>query len=313
MHAVSIHSFGGPSELVLDDMPMPQPGEGDVLVRVRAASVNPVDYKTRSGGYPAVKQEQLPKVLRRDVAGLVERVGDTVTRFRTSDAVYAMLDREVGGYAEFVRVHEADAAKTPDGIDFVKAAAVPLAALTAWQGLFDHGHLKAGQRVLIHGGSGGVGHFAIQFAKNAGAWVATTVSDVDVEFVRKLGADKAIDYRNEQFEDAVQDIDLVFDLIGGDTQDRSWTVLKRGGALISTLQKPDQDEAERRGVRATNYMAEPSGAQLAEIARLIETGKVTVVIDSTFPLQDVGKAHEHMEHDHVHGKVVLQVAGKRAH
>ncbi|CCD95813.1 Quinone oxidoreductase (NADPH:quinone reductase) (Zeta-crystallin) (fragment) [Bradyrhizobium sp. ORS 375] len=169
MHAIRIHTFGGPSELVWDDIPMPEPGEGDVLVRVRAASVNPVDYKTRSGSYPAVTQEQLPKVLGRDVAGVVERIGRTVTRFRTGDAAFAMLDRDVGGYAEIVRIHEGDAAKVPDGVDFIEAAAVPLAALTAWQGLFDHGHLEAGQKVLIHGGAGGVGHFAIQFAKNAGA------------------------------------------------------------------------------------------------------------------------------------------------
>jgi NADPH:quinone reductase-like Zn-dependent oxidoreductase len=273
-----------------------------------AASVNPVDYKIRSGKYPAVKQDQLPKVLGRDISGVVSRVGGSVRTFKKCDAVYAMLGRDIGGYAEYALVTEDEAAKKPKQLDFVQAAAVPLAALTAWQGLFDQGGLKAGQRVLIHGGAGGVGHFAIQFAKAKGAWVATTVSGADIDLARKLGADLPIDYKAEKFEDVLEDIDLVYDLIAGDTQQRSFKVLKEGGTLISTLQKPDQAELDRRHARGAHYMAKPDARELEEIARLIDAGKVKVIVNAIYPLEDVARAHTHMEHDHIAGKVVLRVA-----
>ena len=205
-------------------------------------------------------------------------------------------------------VTEDEAAKKPKQLDFVQAAAVPLAALTAWQGLFDQGGLKAGQRVLIHGGAGGVGHFAIQFAKARGAWVATTVSGKDMDLAHQLGADQPIDYKAEKFEDAVKDIDLVYDLIAGETQKRSFAVLKDGGTLISTLQKPDEAELARRHARGAHYLAKPNAAQLSEIATLIDAGTVRVVIDAIYPLEQAARAHRHMEDDHIAGKVVLQVA-----
>jgi NADPH:quinone reductase-like Zn-dependent oxidoreductase len=308
MHAVRIHSFGDPDVLKLDDVTVSEPKPNEMVIRVAAASVNPVDYKIRSGKYPAVKQDQLPKVLGRDVAGVVEHIGSHITKFQKGDAVYAILGRGVGGYAEYALATEDEAAPKPAKIDFVTAAAVPLAALTAWQGLFDHGGLRAGQRVLIHGGAGGVGHFAIQFAKAKGAWVATTVSTEDIDMVRQLGADQAIDYKKGKFEDAVKDIDLVFDLIAGETQKRSWAVLKDGGTLISTLQKPDQAEAKKHKIRAEHYMATPNSAQLEEIARLIDEGKVRPVVQTTYTLEEAAKAHAHMERDHIQGKVVLKVA-----
>ena len=308
MHAVRIHSFGDTDVLKVEEVSPPEPKENEIVVRVMAASVNPVDYKIRSGKYPLVKQDQLPKVLGRDVSGVVERVGAGVRKFKKGDAVYAMLRSEVGGYAEYAIVTEDEAAKKPKQLDFVQAAAVPLAALTAWQGLFDQGGLKAGQRVLIHGGAGGVGHFAIQFAKARGAWVATTVSGKDMELARQLGADQPIDYTAEKFEDAVNDIDLVYDLIAGETQKRSFAVLKDGGTLISTLQKPDEAELARRHARGAHYLAKPNAAQLSEIATLIDAGKVRVVIDAIYPLEQAARAHRHMEDDHIAGKVVLQVA-----
>jgi NADPH:quinone reductase-like Zn-dependent oxidoreductase len=308
MHAVRIHSFGEPNVLTVEDIPLPEPKANEIVIRVSAASVNPVDYKIRSGKYPSVKKDQLPKVLGRDVAGVVERIGGRITRFEKGDAVYAMLGRDVGGYAEYAVATEAEAAPSPTSLDFVQAAAVPLAALTAWQGLFDHGGLKKGQRVLIHGGAGGVGHFAIQFAKAKGAWVATTVSADDVEMARRLGADQTIDYKHQKFEDEVKDIDLVYDLIAGDTQRRSFAVLKDGGALVSTLQKPDEALAKRHDIRGMHYMATPNAGQLEEIARLIDSNKVKVVIDAIYPLEQAAKAHAHMEHDHIHGKVVLKIA-----
>jgi len=258
MHAVRIHAFGDADVLKVENVPTPEPTAHEIVIRVRAASVNPVDFKIRSGKYPLVKEDQLPKVLGRDVAGIVEHVGAQVKGFEKGDAVYAMLGREVGGYAEYAIANECEAAPKPHALCFVEAAAVPLAALTAWQGLFDHGGLKPGQRVLIHGGAGGVGHFAIQFAKAKGAWVATTVSADDIAMAKQLGADLAIDYKHDKFEERVSDIDLVFDLIAGETQKRSWAVLKNDGAMISTLQEPDQALAKRRNIRVAHYLAKPS-------------------------------------------------------
>jgi len=308
MHAIRIHQFGDADVLKMDDIPVPGPKDDEMVVRVIAASVNPVDYKIRSGKYPPVKQDQLPKVLGRDIAGVIESVGAKVRKFRRGDAIYAMLGRDIGGYAEYALVTEDEAARKPERLDFQQAAAVPLAALTAWQGLFDQGGLEAGERVLIHGGAGGVGHFAIQFAKAKGAWVATTVSGADMEFARELGADQAIDYKKDKFEEIVKDIDLVYDLIAGETQQRSFAVLKDGGRLISTLQKPDEAELKRHHARGAHYMAKPDAAELETIARLIDAGKVDVVITATYPLEDVARAHKHMENDHIQGKVVLQVA-----
>ena len=308
MHAVRIHSFGDADVMKVEEVPLPEAKDNEIVVRVMAASVNPVDYKIRSGKYPRVKADQLPKVLGRDVSGVVERVGAAVRKFKKGDAVYAMLGQDIGGFAEYSLGTEAEAAKKPAQLDFVQAAAVPLAALTAWQGLFDQGGLKARQRVLIHGGAGGVGHFAIQFAKAKGAWVATTVSEGDIDLVRKLGADQAIDYKNEKFEDVLKKVDLVYDLIAGETQKRSFAVLKDGGTLISTLQKPNEAELARRHARGALYLAAPNAQQLAEIAALIDEGRVRVVIDAIYPLEQAARAHKHMEDDHIAGKVVLQVA-----
>ena len=184
---------------------------------------------------------------------------------------------------------------------------MPLAGITAWQGLFDQGGLRQGQRVLIHGGAGGVGHFAIQFAKAKGAWVATTVSASDKEFARDLGADQVIDYKSEKFEDLVEPVDLVFDLVGGETQERSFKVVKPGGALISTLQEPDEARAADCNIRAARYTAQPNGAQLQQIADLIDESKVKVVIASTFELREAAKAQAALKENHIRGKVVLKV------
>jgi NADPH:quinone reductase-like Zn-dependent oxidoreductase len=306
MKAVRIHQFGGPEVLRIEAQPRPEALPGEVLVRVEAASVNPVDYKMRNGGY--VPKSALPLTLGRDVAGVVEATASEGGRFKVGDAVYAMLARDRGGYVEFVAVKAADCARKPAKLDFIQAAAVPLAALTAWQGLFDYGHLAAGQRVLIHGASGGVGHFAVQFAKARGATVFATCSGEDVDFVRGLGADEVIDYRAERFEDRARDIDLVYDLVAGETQDRSWAVLKDGGAMVSTLKEPDGAKAGAKHAHAAHYMAQPNGAQLAEIAKLIDDGKVVPTIAAVFPLEEAAQAEKQLEDEHVRGKIVLDVA-----
>jgi NADPH:quinone reductase-like Zn-dependent oxidoreductase len=312
MKVVRIHRFGGPEVLALEDLPAPQPGEGEVLIAVRAASVNPVDYKIRQGGF--VPPDKLPMTLGRDVSGTIAKLGakagagDGGGVLREGDAVYAMLAPDQGGYAEQVLARATDLAAKPSTLDHVHAAAVPLAALTAWQGLFDHGGLRDGQRVLIHGAAGGVGHFAVQFARAKGATVFATAAGKDLDFVRSLGADTAIDYQAQRFEEVARDIDLVLDLIAGETQQRSWSVLKPGGIIVSSLQKPDEAEARRRQARGTNYVAKPSGAQLVEIGRLIDAGQVRPVVSATLPLAEAARAQVRLEQEHLRGKVVLTIA-----
>jgi NADPH:quinone reductase-like Zn-dependent oxidoreductase len=307
MKADVIHSFGDSSVLEVEDVPAPTPKDDEVLVRVLAASVNPVDYKIRAGKFPMVREKHLPMILGRDICGTVEKYGTSVTRFKRSDAVYALLEGGHGGYAELATVKEDLLATKPERLSHTEAASVPLAALTAWQGLFDHGGLESGQHVLILGGAGGVGHFAIQFAKAAGASVSTTVTKEDFEFARGLGADQVIDYHNERFEDRADKVGLVFDLIGGETQERSWAVLQDGGTIISTVSVPSQDAARERGVSAANYMAKPSGTQLEQIGRLINAGKVRPHVQATYALPEAGTALERLEQDHSRGKIVLQV------
>ncbi|MBB3565834.1 NADPH:quinone reductase-like Zn-dependent oxidoreductase [Rhizobium sp. BK512] len=307
MQAVRIHRFGGPEVIAIEEIDGPAPAANEVLIKVFAASVNPVDAKMREGKYPVVTERDLPYVLGRDVSGRIEAKGDDVFSVQVGDEVFAFLSPEHGGYAEFVLARADEVAAKPRSLDAIAAAAVPLAGITAWQGLFDHGGLQPGQRVLIHGGAGGVGHFAIQFAKAKGAWVATTVSSDDTEFVRDLGADQVIDYKAEKFENRAEPVDLVFDLIGGETQERSFSVVKPGGALISTLQEPDKRKAKRLNIRVSRYTAQPSGAELQEIAALIDQGKVKVVVDATFGLRQVAEAQAALEEKHIRGKVVLKV------
>ncbi|HEX5459521.1 MAG TPA: NADP-dependent oxidoreductase [Steroidobacteraceae bacterium] len=307
MKAMRIRSFGGPEVLELAEVEKPQPRDDEVLIRVRAASVNPVDYKIRSGTYPVVKQDQLPKVLGRDVAGEIESRGREVRNFEEGDTVYAMLDGGPGGYAEYVTVRADLVAPKPGQLDYRAAAAVPLAGLTAWQGLFDHGHLQPGQRVLIHGGAGGVGHLAVQFAKARGATVITTVGTQDVEFVKHLGADQVVDYTRERFEDEVRDVDLVLDLIAGETQERSWAILKDGGTMISSLARPSEAKAREHHAHAQNFVAHPDRDELIEIGRLIDEGRVHPHVSAVFELEEAAQAQAQLEQRHAQGKVVLQM------
>jgi NADPH:quinone reductase-like Zn-dependent oxidoreductase len=307
MRAIRISEFGGPEVLRLETIPIPAPGAGELLVKVAGAGVNPVDYKIRRGGYPAVKQDQLPFALGRDVAGSIVECGASTAGFSEGDSLFAVPGMGRGGYAEFAVVKVTEAAPMPSSLNFIQAAGVPLAALTAWQGLFTHGNLKPGQRVLIHGGSGGVGHFAVQFAKAKGAFVATTVSSQQLEFARRLGADQAIDYQAQRFEDVIEKVDVVFDLVGGETQERSWQVLKQGGILVSTLTEPAKLKAAAYGAKGMRYTVTESGADLTTIAGLIDAGKVKPVITKTYPLQDAAAAQQFLEQQHPPGKVVLSI------
>jgi NADPH:quinone reductase-like Zn-dependent oxidoreductase len=302
---VRIHRFGGPDVLCVEEVEPSMPDALQVLVGVKAASVNPVDFKIRNGQYPAVKEDRLPYTLGRDVSGIVEKCGAQSTRFKVGDEVVGMVAIGGGGYAEKTVLEQAAMAHKPQQIDHVHAAAIPLAGQTAWQGLFRYGQLKTGQAVLIHGGSGGVGHFAIQFAKAKGARVLTTVSTEGLEFARTLGADVVIDYKTQRFEDLAQDLDMVFDLVDGETRERSWKLLKKGGVLVSTLTEPSQQTAVQYGVRALRYTVESDGKELAEIVGLVASGRVKPHVQKAYPLEDAAQALELVEHGNSTGKIVL--------
>jgi NADPH:quinone reductase-like Zn-dependent oxidoreductase len=306
-HAVCLPRFGDADVLSVETIAVPRPAQDEILVRVAAASVNPVDFKTREGKFPPVTQEALPIVLGRDLAGTVEAVGDQArTTLKEGQSVFAFIGTERGAQSDYVLVKSEEVAASPQGLDMVHAAAVPLAALTAWQGLFDHGGLSAGQSVLIHRGAGGVGHFAVQLAKAEGAKVYATCSAHDLDFVRDLGADVVIDYKAERFENRVEAVDVVLDLVGGETQERSWAVIRPGGIMVSTLQAPDPALAAKHQARsAPRYMAHPDAGQLRQIAALIEQGKVRVVVSQTLPLAQVRAAQEQLAQGHLRGKMVL--------
>jgi NADPH:quinone reductase-like Zn-dependent oxidoreductase len=307
MHALLIRRFGGPEVVEFAEIPVPEPRAGDLLLKVEAASLNPVDWKIRSGKYPVVTQAMLPYVLGRDLSATVIVSSDP--GLPPGTLVHGLMSAEHGSFAEYVLAKAQELARVPAMLDRINAAAVPLAALTAWQGLFDHGGLRAGQRVLIHAGAGGVGHFAVQFAKARGATVIATASIDDVDFVRSLGADQVIDHRKQRFDDVVGDLDLVYDLIGGETQERSWPLLKRGGTLVSTVAEPPQDKAQAHGVRALRYTAQPRGDQLHEIDALIQAGKVKPHVAHKYAFGDAKEALRSIEHGHTTGKLVLDLAG----
>ncbi|MDQ7978187.1 NADP-dependent oxidoreductase [Paraburkholderia sp. SARCC-3016] len=306
MRAYRIHRFGGADAVQLESIPVPEPAPNEVLVQVLAAGVNPVDVKTREGRYPAIREDALPFTLGRDLAGTVMRVGRDAVQWRADQHVYAFVGEGQGAFADFVVVDSAALAEPPRSLDIAAAGAVPLAALTAWQGLFDQGLLEKGERVLVHAAAGGVGHLAVQFAREKGAEVYATASGDGVDFVRSLGVDHVIDHKRQRFEDVARDMDLVFDLVGGETQLRSWQAVKRGGALVSTLTEPSQTEAAARGARGVRYTARPDGSQLASIAALIDEGRVKVRVAEQFAFDDLKQAFARIEAGHVRGKLVVK-------
>jgi NADPH:quinone reductase-like Zn-dependent oxidoreductase len=306
MKAVRVHEFGDRSVLKLESVDRPTPGAGEMLVRVHAASVNPVDWKIREHGKQMGRS--VPYTPGFDFSGVVESVGSGVTKFKASDAIFAMLDlRRGGAYAEYAIVKESEAAIKPAKTSHVDAASVPLVALTAWQALLDTAKLQQGQTVLIHGGSGGVGSVAVQLAKAKGAKVIATASKENLEFLRQLGADEVIDYRAQKFDEIVKDVDVVLDTVGGETQQRSIGVLKKGGILVSIVGVSSKKQADDAGVRVAGILVKANGEQLAEIAKLMEAGSVRAFVTLTLPLNEVAKAHEQSETGHTRGKIVLRV------
>ncbi len=303
---VWIDHFGDLDVIGLSERPVPQAFDDEVLVRVSAASINPVDWKTAAGEYPPKGADQLPFALGRDLSGRIEALGTRAhNMLSVGDRVMAFIGQDRGAQADYVVVKAVELVATPEQIDDATAAALPLAAMTAWQGLFDHGRLEAGQRVLIHGAAGGVGHLAVQFAVWKGAIVFATAGERDLDYVRSLGVERAIDYKNDRFEDHATDLDLVYDTQGGETQARSLTVLKKGGTMVSTLD-PDEAKGRELGIRTVpRWHAEPNGAQLAEVADLVAAGTVKVTVDRTFAFDQVRKAYAYTRDEHPRGKVVL--------
>lgn len=308
MKAVRIHAFGGTDQLKVEEAPQPRPAADEVLIKVYATSVNPVDWKIREGQRKEKFPTSFPLTLGWDVSGVVEEAGENVTTLKKGDDVYSRPDpTRNGAYAEYIVVKADQVGFKPKSIDHTEAAAIPLAGLTAWQGLFDHGQLAAGQKVLIHAASGGVGSFAVQFAKWKGAYVIGTTSGKNAQMVRDLGADEVIDYKTEKFEEKLRDIDLVFDTLGGDTQKRSLQVLKKGGRLITTLKPEFVKEAGEKDIHLESFTAQSYPGQLNEIAQLVDTGKVRPVVSEVLPLDQAAEAQAISEKGHVVGKIVLKV------
>jgi len=306
MKAIQIHAYGGPEVLQYEDVPQPKPKANQILVRVHAAGVNPIDWKLREGFLSA----PLPMIMGIDFSAVIESVGSGVTKYRPGDAVFGQVADESGGYAEYAVALESAVARKPEELDHIRAAALPAAGLVSWQALFDTANLTAGQTVLIHGAAGGVGGFAVQFAKWKGARVIGTASGDHVEQVRQLGADRVIDYRKTKFEEIARDVDVVLDTIGGETQERSWQVLKRGGVLASLVQPPSDEKAAARGARGFFVRQKANGDQLAAIADLVVKGTVKVNVETVLPLPEARKAQELSKTGHSGGKIVLAVNGQ---
>ncbi|MGI8466867.1 MAG: NADP-dependent oxidoreductase [Pyrinomonadaceae bacterium] len=305
MKAVMIKKYGDESVLDYTDVKRPAPNADEVLVKIHAAAVNPVDWKIRDG-FGAMFGLELPFILGCEIAGTVEEIGVDVKDFKKNDAVIGYIGSHIGGYAEYAVVKAEEISPKPESLDFENAAAIPVGALVAWQAMFDLANLKSGQRILITGASGGVGSMAVQLAKAKGAFVTGTASGKNEKFVRDLGADEFVDYARAKFEEIVKDVDVVFDTVGGDTLERAFQTLKKGGFLVTAVEPPSEEKANQFGVKVAMVAVQPNAGQLAEIVELYEQGKLKTHIETVLPLAEVKKAHELSKSGRTRGKIVLQ-------
>jgi NADPH:quinone reductase-like Zn-dependent oxidoreductase len=303
MQAVRLHKAGGPAGLVYEQVETPQPKAGELLVRVQAAAITRDELD-----WPV---DRLPAIPSYEFSGLVAAPGNPVDGFPVGEAVYALspFDRD-GAAAEYIAISKEFLAPKPKTLDFIQSASIPLASLTAWQGLFEHGQLAKGQRVLIHGAAGGVGSLAVQLARQHGAYVIGTVSSLHAEAARTLGVDEVIDYSKTRFERVVGEVDLVFDTVGGDRLERSASVVRPGGRLVSVASEPSQQQAAERGITSIYFVVKPNGQQLVELTNLVDQGQLKPSIDKVFPLAEAHLAFERSLSAHAAGKIVLQVAGE---
>jgi alcohol dehydrogenase len=310
MRAAQISAYGGQDALAINnDAPKPVAGDGEVLVEVQAVSTNPFDYKVRDGIYQEFIKLKLPATLGGDVAGVVAEVGPGVTGFEAGQEVYGQANAAGGrgSYAEFTPVKASQLAAKPGSVDFVTAAALPLTAVSAYQAVVDTIQLRPDQKILIHGGAGGIGTLAIQIAKNIGAHVATTASAADADYVKGLGADEVIDYNDQDFSQLIKGYDAVFDTVGGDTNKKSYEVLKSGGTLVSMVEQADDELAKQRGINYVYQSSQPTPERLAAITAMVEAGKLQVHVDKVFPFEQTAEALEYLKTGHPRGKVVIQV------
>jgi NADPH:quinone reductase-like Zn-dependent oxidoreductase len=309
MKAIVVNEWGGPEVLKYQDAPKPEPKDDEILVRVIAAAVNPVDSYVRQGRFG---KRDGPMIIGSDIAGVVEKTGANAKKFKSGDAVYCYLSVTRGGaYAQYAIARESETALKPKNISFEQAAAVPLAGTTAWQALIDSGKIERGQTVLIHGGSGGVGSFAIPIAKARGANVIATASTEHQPILKQLGVDQAIDYKTTKFEDVVKDVDLVLNCVRADALGRSYGAVKKGGTIVSITDEPDQTECAKRGLTCSRMGAHPESQVLEELTKLIEAGKMKPIVSQTFPLAEASKAHQQIETRHTVGKVVLKIVEEK--
>lgn len=311
MQAAQIFEYGGKEALkTVYDAEKPAPGAGQVLVRVKAAGVNPFDWKVREGYMQDMGKLELPATLGGDFAGVVAELGEGVSGIDVGDEVYGQAGALSGhgSYAEFTPVKAESVAPKPASLDFAAAAAVPLAGVSAYQALVVHAELQHGQKVLIQGGAGGIGTMAVQLAKHLGAHVATTVSTKDLAYAESLGADEVIDYTKQDFTQIVRDYDVVYDLVGGDTTKMSYQVLKKGGVLVSMVSRPDEALMQQYGVSMVAQFTKVTTERLTKLAGLIDQGAIQVHVDKTFPLSEAADALEYLKSGKHHGKVVLEVS-----
>jgi NADPH:quinone reductase-like Zn-dependent oxidoreductase len=307
MRAVVAHEYGAPNVLKIEQVQRPQPNDDEALVRVIASSVNPADPLTLSGKYAKEFGTHLPLIPGYDIAGVVEKTGANVTKLKVGDAVYG-YPTFGGGWADYVAVKEWEVAAKPKSLSFAEAAAVPMGALTAWQALVDVAKLQPGQTILVHGGSGGVGSFAVQIAKARGARVIATASTTNLDVLKQLGADVAVDYTKTKFEDVAKDVDAVLDPVGKDTLARSYGVVRKGGIVMSLVARPDPTELQKHGIRGAGISVHADADDLTEIAQLIDAGKIKPIVTEVLPLTDAVKAQQQAATHHTRGKVVLRIA-----
>ncbi len=309
MRAWRVHEFGPTDVMRFEEVPRPAPGSGEVLVKVAAAGVGPWDAWIRAG--KSALPQPLPLTPGSDLSGEIVAVGPGISDLHAGDQVYGVTNpRFIGAYAEFAVAAAAMISMKPGSLSFVQAASVPVIAVTAWQALFDYAHLEAGQTVVIHGAAGNVGAFAVQLAHRAGVRIIATAAANDVAFLHDLGADTVIDFKTQRFEEQVRGADAVIDLVGGETQVRSFHVLRRGGKLISAVSPPDQDVAENHGVEARFFLVNVTSSQLAQITALLDRGELRTHVGAVLPLEDASEAHLMLEHlrPSPKGKIVLAVA-----
>ena len=308
MKAVRVHRFGPPEVIALEDVPKPEPSNGEVVVEVKAAGIGPWDALIRSG--KSALPQPLPLVLGSDLSGVIDSIGPGVEPFKVGDEVFGVTNEHfTGAYAEYALAKAAMIAPKPKSLNHTHAASVPVVAVTAWQMVFDFAQLSSGQSVLIQGGAGNVGGYAVQFARLAGALVIATTSAKDVSYVRSLGGVGVIDYRATRFEERVKETDAVIDTVGGDTLDRSYGVLKRGGIVVSSAAQPSNEKAEHHGVRAVFFLVQVTTERLRKIAELIDAEKLRTEVGEVLWLDEARKGHEMLEGaPHRRGKIVIKVA-----